>query len=129
MISILKHCELESFRAIDEKSTAEASLVLDYPVPSAVLTDEKLQRPRTWNCRGRFSLFHDTFSFLIDVESRDPERLVVESRQPDRYPQSNDRSENSCEKCEREQHYVRAVAARDTLPDRTHRLNSGRSIE
>ena len=42
MISILKHCELESFRTIDEKSAAQASVVLDYPVPLAVLTDEEL---------------------------------------------------------------------------------------
>jgi hypothetical protein len=61
LISILKHCELEGFRTIDEQPATEASLVLDYPVPSAVLTDEELQRPRTWNGRGRFSLFHDTF--------------------------------------------------------------------
>ena len=42
VISILKHCELESFRTIDEKATAEASLILDHPVPSAVPTDEEL---------------------------------------------------------------------------------------
>jgi hypothetical protein len=38
-ISILKHCELECFCAIDEKSTAGALLILHDPIAPAVFTD------------------------------------------------------------------------------------------
>jgi hypothetical protein len=38
-ISILKHCELEGFGAIDKKSAATALIVLDYPMAPAVFTD------------------------------------------------------------------------------------------
>jgi hypothetical protein len=60
LISILEHRETKCLSAINEQPAAEASLVLDHPVSPAVLTDEELQRPRTWNCGGRVSLFHDT---------------------------------------------------------------------
>jgi hypothetical protein len=40
-ISILKHCELEGFGAIDEKSAVVALVVLDYPIAPAVFTDQE----------------------------------------------------------------------------------------
>jgi hypothetical protein len=40
-ISILEHCELEGFCAIDEKSAAVALVVLDHPIAPAVFTDQE----------------------------------------------------------------------------------------
>jgi hypothetical protein len=40
-ISILEHCELEGFGAIDEKSAAIALVVLDDPMAPAVFTDQE----------------------------------------------------------------------------------------
>src|SRR5450759_2771602 len=54
-ISILKHCVLEGFRAIDKKSSAAALLFLDYPVAPAVLADQEERSSRTRLYRGRLS--------------------------------------------------------------------------
>jgi hypothetical protein len=43
-ISILKHCELEGFRAVDKKSAAAALFFLDHPISVAVLTDQEVRR-------------------------------------------------------------------------------------
>jgi hypothetical protein len=59
-ISILKHCELEGFCAIDEKSAAVALVVLDDPIAPAVFTDQEERRSGTRLRRGRFRMFHDT---------------------------------------------------------------------
>jgi hypothetical protein len=59
-VSILEHCKAKCLSAVDKQPAAEASLVLDHPVPPAVLADEEMQRPRTWHYGGRFNLFHDT---------------------------------------------------------------------
>ena len=57
-ISVLEHCKPERLGTIDEESAAEAALVPDNPVSSAVLANEKKRRSRT---RGRFDLFHAIF--------------------------------------------------------------------
>jgi hypothetical protein len=59
-IPILKHCKLESFCAIDEKSTTIALLVLNDPIPPAVFSDQKERNSRTRFGRGRLDMFHDT---------------------------------------------------------------------
>jgi hypothetical protein len=59
-ISILKHCELEGFGAIDKKSAAAALIVLDYPMAPAVFTDQEERRSSTRLRRGRFRMFHGT---------------------------------------------------------------------
>jgi hypothetical protein len=40
-ISILEHCELECFCAVDEKSAANALLILNDPIPPAVFANQK----------------------------------------------------------------------------------------
>src|SRR5664280_3636098 len=59
-ISILKHCKLECFCAIDKKSAATALIVLDYPISPAVFTDQEERNSRTRFGRGRLNMFHDT---------------------------------------------------------------------
>jgi hypothetical protein len=46
-ISILKHCELECFCAIDKKSAAASLIVLDDPIAPAVLADQEERRSGT----------------------------------------------------------------------------------
>jgi hypothetical protein len=59
-ISILEHCELEGFCAIDKKSAAVALIVLDYPIAPAVFSDQEERRSSTRLRRGRFRMFHGT---------------------------------------------------------------------
>jgi hypothetical protein len=46
-ISVLKHCKPERFGTIGEDSAADAALVLNNPVPPAVLADQKVRRSRS----------------------------------------------------------------------------------
>src|SRR5476651_622671 len=59
-ISVLKHCVLEGFRAIDKKSAAAALLFLDHLVSPAILADHEERRSGARLRRGRFYMFHDT---------------------------------------------------------------------
>jgi hypothetical protein len=46
-ISVLEHCKPERLGTIDEESSAEAALVPNNPISSAVLANEKERRSRT----------------------------------------------------------------------------------
>ena len=53
-IPVLEAHEAKRRSAIDKKAPANPLLVLNHPIPSAVLTDHEYWRPQP---RGRFSLF------------------------------------------------------------------------
>jgi hypothetical protein len=44
LVSILEHREAKCLSTVDKQPTAETSLVLDHPVPTAVLSDEEMER-------------------------------------------------------------------------------------
>lgn len=44
LVSILEHREAKCLSTVDKQPAAETSFVLDHPVPTAVLSDEEMER-------------------------------------------------------------------------------------
>ena len=59
-IAVFKHCELECFGAINEKSATNALLVLNDPISPTVFSDHEERNSRTRFGGGRLDMFHDT---------------------------------------------------------------------